>query len=1505
MSNRRALAKATKESREPKPVAKPKDIIYDPAGQWKFPGQATRIPSNEITMDSVNYPVWAVPDVGQPTMMQPGSYHTFPGAKYVDEYPQMAEGGMVEPMMDENGEPRCPDGYTYNPKNGYCEKSNVGCPEGFEVDPETGKCIERECKPGYVKNQVGNCVPDINTLKEIYPIERHSEWETDKGETGKIEIRAQEFVDKASQTCPPNHFYDEYQGKCVKYYTKEEVAGWTKFPEELFSHKNYNDYLKALKDQWINVQGGYWDPISNKHITAYVPGENFEDSRLSIRIPKAPEKILTEQVARTERLIPEYEQPKLELKENKLPGFKYMGPEEDRKLIKYINPTLFKKGIDRNTINWAPYSAALRMFTGYNKGESEKELKEEIKAANEEGRPINFKSIPLMGKSDLKYRRAYKNAMNDYTEREKKLEEENQKRENEYNKAMIDYTNQMLEEEAKRKASGLQIDKYGGSTLEYKRGGVNARSFSRNLQATNKFFAESKLFKKPKKLSKKRIYDPNAKYYQDGGMSYSNLPITYQEALQNFVYPNAIDDPENAGYNSINNTISYDSQSPIENMSNDWWREHEVFHDLQNQAGGMSTLGVVGQRPNPYVASDESLQGYYNRRDADVNRTIDSMIAQDPNLQFIPREKLAQSNFDEETGEPIFVGAEDLQYSDPSTLEGEARQYEQYIREGNPSIFPKKQNGGTNRTKLTKEEENQFKNFYSTLPENLQTDDDTYDIRGYWDALGRPEEFDYNQPTESDGYYHAFSINPNTGEYLKSPAHPTFQHAIDEDRKIGYRPITNVYGRNIATEVPFIADPEETNPFAYNAGPANYIDIELDEDEIDQYVKGGYIVEDISVPSLNTYQRGGSPCGRGKYMNEKGECVSLDWNTVDLASDYDIGSQWTNNRSWENQNGKHIANLNAIKVNAPAKSKKLSDWILRGGRTKMQEMQDFGKKYSSEFGLGYNEPLIAANTTKEGVKKFKKYVKDAIDAQNKYYKKQTKILKAEEEKRQEYEKARKKVQSGKMSTSTFASEYKEKGWSKYDPNVMNEAYKGQFQEAVNEANKRKEANMGVTNTALELLGGGAYRVVADPIGTAEGVAKTVADVATLPQGLVKGAVNYTNTGNFDMGTNVLTGENYGGGLDQTFDVLGAIPGIAAIGKLAKFTKAANLASDISKGVKSTSQSANKINSLGTSNIKEVNKDIEGLFKSNPELASIGTPEEYTTYLNTIFPESAIKDIMFHQTFAKDFDTFKNSNLGATYLSFFNVPTGGAFAPLFKKMGSRTLLTKVNVNNPFIVNRHNYPKIKKATGLATQDVEKLKKKFDLSKHDAVLGYPNPRLDKGELDQFPNINFIKGRRGDLIELGVMDPKNTHILGSKPDIEGFKQFVKKQNPVSNALKQFFNRPPGPMMLLGPTGTGSNMIKKNLNYYKQLLDSYDAKKMSAANRKFYNDLIESGRKQGDMLTETQLRELDRLKNSNFDFGKRGYAKGGITNNYIEMDIPQDKVQWYIDNGYDVEILD
>lgn len=99
MSNKRALQNATKELNKAKAPSKPRDIIYDPRGQWDHPGQNTRIPGGNITMQGVPYPVYGEPNVGQPQMMYPGQDYQFPGADYVDEYPQMKKGGYTRGLV--------------------------------------------------------------------------------------------------------------------------------------------------------------------------------------------------------------------------------------------------------------------------------------------------------------------------------------------------------------------------------------------------------------------------------------------------------------------------------------------------------------------------------------------------------------------------------------------------------------------------------------------------------------------------------------------------------------------------------------------------------------------------------------------------------------------------------------------------------------------------------------------------------------------------------------------------------------------------------------------------------------------------------------------------------------------------------------------------------------------------------------------------------------------------------------------------------------------------------------------------------------------------------------------------------------------------------------------------------------------------------------------------------------------------------------------------------------
>lgn len=70
-------------------------MIEDPRGQWAHPGQNTRIPGSDITMQGVPYPVYGMPNKGRGMMMYPGENYSFPNADYVDEYPMMQNGGLL------------------------------------------------------------------------------------------------------------------------------------------------------------------------------------------------------------------------------------------------------------------------------------------------------------------------------------------------------------------------------------------------------------------------------------------------------------------------------------------------------------------------------------------------------------------------------------------------------------------------------------------------------------------------------------------------------------------------------------------------------------------------------------------------------------------------------------------------------------------------------------------------------------------------------------------------------------------------------------------------------------------------------------------------------------------------------------------------------------------------------------------------------------------------------------------------------------------------------------------------------------------------------------------------------------------------------------------------------------------------------------------------------------------------------------------------------------------
>ena len=77
--------------------------------------------------------------------------------------------------------------------------------------------------------------------------------------------------------------------------------------------------------------------------------------------------------------------------------------------------------------------------------------------------------------------------------------------------------------------------------------------------------------------------------------------------------------------------------------------------------------------------------------------------------------------------------------------------------------------------------------------------------------------------------------------------------------------------------------------------------------------------------------------------------------------------------------------------------------------------------------------------------------------------------------------------------------------------------------------------------------------------------------------------------------------------------------------------------------------------LGLRN-KLVKDGVDFVFEQNPELSTIGNQQQYSQYLETIFPNSKVKDIVYHGSpniFDEFSDEFKGKNTGTNRQNHFN------------------------------------------------------------------------------------------------------------------------------------------------------------------------------------------------------------------------------------------------------------
>jgi hypothetical protein len=146
--------------------------------------------------------------------------------------------------------------------------------------------------------------------------------------------------------------------------------------------------------------------------------------------------------------------------------------------------------------------------------------------------------------------------------------------------------------------------------------------------------------------------------------------------------------------------------------------------------------------------------------------------------------------------------------------------------------------------------------------------------------------------------------------------------------------------------------------------------------------------------------------------------------------------------------------------------------------------------------------------------------------------------------------------------------------------------------------------------------------------------------------------------------------------------------------------------------------------------QEVKPGVSELFESNPELANIGTQQQYAQYLDTIFPDSQVKDVF---TLSTTFNLLKDPSKGI-----------------------QSLISKYRAFKGFIVEPSN-------TG-------NLYPKNSMYKDYKVIINPKDGLIEEN-----------GREGYKIAV----ESRIHVLGSKQDIEGFKEFVGKEEKVEEPVE------------------------------------------------------------------------------------------------------------------------
>ena len=199
----------------------------------------------------------------------------------------------------------------------------------------------------------------------------------------------------------------------------------------------------------------------------------------------------------------------------------------------------------------------------------------------------------------------------------------------------------------------------------------------------------------------------------------------------------------------------------------------------------------------------------------------------------------------------------------------------------------------------------------------------------------------------------------------------------------------------------------------------------------------------------------------------------------------------------------------------------------------------------------------------------------------------------------------------------------------------------------------------------------------------------------------------------------------------------------------------------------------------TSKVKE---GVSNVFEENKELSKIGTEQQYSDYLDTLFPDSKVKDIVYHGTPDGRFDNFDINQVGKNTKQ----STKGIYFTDSKKTADFYAEGSIDFSQFESLEEYNAVKTAKVFS-AILNAKNLKlvnnPQAQDRQGDAVLRTKEKLSDKG---------FV-GELDYAYQYIVFEPEQIHILGSKKDLKGFKEFVGKPAQQTSEVETITYTPKG----------------------------------------------------------------------------------------------------------------